>query len=107
MSKENFTFLKNGWQKLMELNNKVQGIIDNLEHTKLYNIDYTDILGRFTESVKNYKNHPELIDIDEFSMNYVFGYHTVNGIESKLSKEAMFIEVSDYLKTLKIKGFNH
>ncbi len=78
--------------------------IDDLNNDKLYAINYANLRRRFIEEIENYKNNPELIDIEEFSMNYSFGYHYCNNIDDMNSKEAMFIEVKGYLKTLTIRA---
>lgn len=69
---------------------------------KRYSINYSMLIEQFTEELENYKNHPELIDIEEFSMNYSFGYHYSNNIDDVNSKEAMFIEIKDYLNNLRL-----
>ncbi|WP_109301697.1 hypothetical protein [Aquimarina sp. AU474] len=99
--REEFSFLKGTWK---QLNHKVNQLIDNLNDNKLYAINYSNLKRRFIEEIENYKNNPELIDIEEFSMNYSFGYHAFNNIDDLLSKEAMFIEVKSYLRTLKIRA---
>lgn len=102
--REEFSFLKGPRRQLRKLNNKVNQLIDNLNHNKIYVINYSNLTRRFIEEIENYKNYPELIDIDEFSMNYSFGYHYCNNIDDVNSKEAMFIEVKSYLKNLKIRA---
>ena len=100
--KEEFSFLKGTRKQLKTLNNKVNQFIDNLHVDKLYAINYTMVRKRFIEEIENYKNYPELIDINEFSMNYSFGYHSYNNIDDMNSKQAMFIEVKNYIKTLRL-----
>ena len=100
--KEEFSFLKGTWHQVKKLNHKVNQLINNLNNDKLYVINYSNVKRRFIEELKNYKNNPELIDIEEFSMNYSFGYHSCNNIDNMYSKQAMFIEVKTYLKTIKI-----
>lgn len=95
--KEEFSFLRGTRKQLEKLNKKVNQISD-----KLYAINYTNLKRRFIEEIENYKNNPELIDINEFSMNYSFGYHSCNNIDDMNSKEAMYIEVRSYLKNLSI-----
>ena len=99
---EEFSFLKGTRRQLKKLNIKGNQCIDNLHKDKLYAINYTRLYNRFTEEIENYKNHPELIDINEFSMNYSFGYHFYNNIDDLNSQQAMFIEVKNYIKTLRI-----
>ncbi|WP_298541968.1 hypothetical protein [uncultured Aquimarina sp.] len=79
-----------------------KALVIQLNNHKLYTINYSNIERRFAEEIENYKNHPELISIDEFSMNYSFGYHSSNNIDDMYSKEAMFIEVKNYLETIKM-----
>ncbi len=98
--KEEFSFLEGTWNQLKKLNQKVNQLIDNLNNEKLYSINYSNVKRRFIEEIENYKNNPELINIEEFSMNYSFGYHSCNNIDDVFSKEAMFIEVKSYLKTI-------
>ncbi len=100
--REEFSFLKGTWKQLVKLNLSVYRIIENLNNDKLYAINYSNLRKRFVEELEKYKSHPELIDIDEFSMNYSFGYHTYNNIDDMNSKEAMFIEVKRYINTLKM-----
>ena len=100
--KEEFSFLKGTRKQLKTLNNKVNQFIDNLHVDNLYAINYTMVRKRFIEEIENYKNYPELIDINEFSMNYSFGYHSYNNIDDMNSKQAMFIEVKNYIKTLRL-----
>ncbi|MCK8523774.1 hypothetical protein M0D21_19485 [Aquimarina sp. D1M17] len=102
--REEFSFLKGTWKQLTKLNHKVHQLINNINNDKLYAINYSNLKRRFTEELENYKNNPELIDIDEFSMNYSFGYHCFNNIDDTLSKQAMFIEVKSYLKTIPIRA---
>ncbi|MDY8136974.1 hypothetical protein [Aquimarina sp. 2201CG5-10] len=100
--REEFSFLKGTWNQLKKINNKVHQLIKGIHNDKPYAINYSNLRKRFTEEIENYKNHPELIDIDEFSMNYTFGYHYSNNIDNVFSKEAMYIEVKSYLKTIKV-----
>lgn len=100
--KEEFSFLKGTWNQVKKLNHKVNQLIDNLNRDKLYVINYSNLKRRFKEEIENYKNNPELIDIEEFSMNYSFGYHSYNNIDNMYSKQAMFIEVKTYLNTIKV-----
>ncbi len=102
--REEFSFLKGTFKQLKKLNDKVNQLIDNLNNEKLYAINYSNLTRRFVEELENYKCHPELIDIEEFSMNYSFGYHCYNNIDDAHSKQAMFIEVKSYLKTIKVRG---
>ncbi len=102
-TKEEFSFLIGSWKQLQKINEKVNQLVDNLNNTKLYAINYSNLKRRFTEEIENYKNNPELIDIEEFSMNYSFGYHSYNNIDDVYSKEAMYIEVKSYLRTLKMR----
>ncbi|MGY3791768.1 hypothetical protein [uncultured Aquimarina sp.] len=99
--KEEFSFLKGTWKQIKKINDKVYQIIDGLDTHKLYAINYKNLKQRFAEELENYKNHPELIDIEEFSANYVFGYHSSNNIDSMYSKQAMFIEVKSYLNNMR------
>lgn len=87
--KEKFSFLN-------------ESLAIQLNNHKLYTINYSNVEIRFAEELESYKNHPELIDIEEFSMNYSFGYHYSNNIDDIYSKEAMFIEVKSYLNNLKM-----
>ncbi|WP_299220977.1 hypothetical protein [uncultured Aquimarina sp.] len=87
--KEKFSFLKESLAIL-------------LNSHKLYTINYSNIERRFAEEIENYKSYPELINIEEFSMNYSFGYHYSNNIDDMYSKEAMYIEVKSYLNNLKM-----
>lgn len=104
MSKlQEFSFLKGSWKGLKKLNQKVNQLIDNLNNDKLYSINYSNVKRRFIEEIENYKNHPELINIEEFSMNYSFGYHSCHNIDDMSSKQAMFIEVKSYLSALKMR----
>ncbi|MBW1298522.1 hypothetical protein [Aquimarina litoralis] len=98
---EEFSFLKGTWKQLKKINSKVNRIIEGLDTNKLYAINYSNLKQRFAEELENYKNHPELIDIEEFSANYAFGYHSSNNIDSMCSKQAMFIEVKSYLNNIK------
>ncbi len=102
--REEFSFLKGTLKQLAKLNQSVNQLIQNLNNDKLYAINYANVKGRFLEELKNYKNNPELIDIDEFSMNYSFGYHSCNNIDDLLSKQAMFVEVKSYLNTLNLRA---
>ncbi len=102
-TREEFSFLKDHWRQLQKINNRVNQLIDDLNTNKLYAINYSNLKRRYTEEIENYKNNPELIDIEEFSMNYSFGYHCYNNIDDVYSKEAMYIEVKSYLKALKIR----
>ncbi len=101
-NKEEFSFLKGTRKQLKKFNSAINQLVDNLNSEKLYAINYTNVRKRFLEEIENYKNSPELIDINEFSMNYSFGYHSCNNIDDMLSKQAMFMEVSRYLKAIKI-----
>ncbi len=96
--REEFSFLKGTWKKL---HHKVSQLIDN---DKLYAINYANLKRRFFEEIEKYKNNPELIDVEEFSMNYTFGYHFCNNIDDTYSKQAMFIEVKSYLSTLNLRA---
>ncbi|SEM06653.1 hypothetical protein SAMN04487910_4031 [Aquimarina amphilecti] len=98
--KEEFSFLKKSLSK--EISIKDKPCIHSSNDYKLYAINYSNVEMRFAEELENYKNYPELIDIDEFSMNYSFGYHSYNNIDDLQSKEAMFIEVKSYLKNLRM-----
>ncbi|WP_299258545.1 hypothetical protein [uncultured Aquimarina sp.] len=98
--KEEFSFLKGSSTK--KLNSKKNQFIEREYNHKLYAINYSNVERRFAEELENYKNYPELIDIEEFSMNYSFGYHCSNDIDDIHSKEAMFIEVKSYLKNLRM-----
>ncbi|MHA7055764.1 hypothetical protein ACWGOQ_0000985 [Aquimarina sp. M1] len=99
--KEKFSFLKR--PLLLKLNNKDNQAFQRLPSHKLYVLNYSYIKRRFIEEIENYKTCPELIDINEFSMNYSFGYHFSNNIDNLYSKEAMYIEVKRFLKNLKVK----
>jgi len=99
--KEEFSFLEGTWKQLTKLNQKINQLIDNLNNEKTYIINYSNVKRSFMEEIENYKNNPELIDIEEFSMNYSFGYHSCNNIDDVFSKEAMFMEIKTYLNTVK------
>ncbi|WP_271768864.1 hypothetical protein [Aquimarina algiphila] len=103
-AREEFSFLKDPWKKIQKINNRVGQLIDDFNTNKLYAINYSNLKRRFTEEIENYKNNPELIDIEEFSMNYSFGYHCYNNIDDVYSKEAMYIEVKSYLRTLEVRA---
>ncbi|TSE06706.1 hypothetical protein [Aquimarina algiphila] len=103
-AREEFSFLKDPWKQIQKINNRVGQLIDDLNTNKLYAINYSNLKRRFTEEIENYKNNPELIDIEEFSMNYSFGYHCYNNIDDVYSKEAMYIEVKSYLRTLEVRA---
>ncbi|WP_027393296.1 hypothetical protein [Aquimarina latercula] len=92
--KEKFSFLKGSLSRKINM--------DTRNNNKLYAINYSNVERRFAEELENYKNHPELIDIEEFSINYSFGYHYSNDIDDLHSKEAMFIEVKSYLQNLRM-----
>jgi len=64
---------------------------------QLYIINYINLEQRYSEELKKYQNYPELIDINEFSKNYSFGYHLSNNIDDLSSREAMFNEIKNYL----------
>ncbi len=102
--REEFSFLKGTWTQLKKLNHTVNQLIENLNNDKLYAINYTNLKTRFIEEIEKYKHAPELIDINEFSMNYSFGYHYCNNIDDMRSKEAMFIEVKRYINNLETKS---
>lgn len=99
-AKEEFSFLKGTKKQLQKINNKVNQLIDDLNNNKSYVINYSNLKRRFVEEIENYKNSPELINIEEFSMNYSFGYHCYNNIDDMYSKEAMYIEIKSYLRAL-------
>ncbi|RZS99059.1 hypothetical protein EV197_0263 [Aquimarina brevivitae] len=67
-------------------------------YPKLYVLNYAKIKDQFRQEVNNYRNHPELINIEEFAMNYSLGYHICHNIEDFISKECMFLEVKKYLE---------
>lgn len=102
MKREKFSFLEGSWKSAKKISKNVYQLIEDLDTTKLYVINFKNLKQQFSEEIENYKNHPELIDIEEFSMNYAFGYHCSKGIDSFYSKQAMFIEVKNYLYELKM-----
>ncbi len=95
--KEQFSFLNLTSNKS---NCKINTTIHCFEN-KPFAINYSNLLTQYEKEIENYKNYPELMDIDEFSMNYSFGYHFCNNIDDAISKQAMFFEVKNYLKTIK------
>jgi len=68
--REEFSFVEGVWNQLKTFNHKVNQLIDTINSEKLYAINYSNVKRRFLEEIENYKNNPELIDINEFSMNY-------------------------------------
>jgi len=94
INKEEFSFLR-------ETAKKINHTIKCFKN-KPFTINYSNVLTRYHEEIKNYKKHPELLDIDEFSMNYSFGYHFCNNIDDMTSKQAMFVEVKSFLQNIKI-----
>lgn len=80
----------------------IQQLKNCLSNLKLYSINYAKVKKQFLQEIENYKNFPHLVSIDEFSMNYAFGYHLYHNIEDARSKEAMFIELKNYLSSLNL-----
>lgn len=100
--KEKFSFVMESLKLGNSANPFFHSLKDHSRSTKLYSINFSNVKSRFIEEIKNYKNHPELIDINEFSMNYSFGYHFLHKIDNMNSKEAMYLEIKDYLNSLKM-----
>jgi len=100
--KEKLSFIRGTWLQLKRLNNTVYQLINKLNNEKRYAINYPNLKMRFIQEIENYKNYPELVCVEEFSMNYSFGYHYVHNIDDMRSRQAMFIEVKTYLNTLKL-----
>lgn len=93
ISKEKYSFLSNSFT--------IEGDgFSSLAKKKLYIINYTKIKKQFIQEIKNYHNHPELVSIEEFAMNYSLGYHICHNIEDFFSKESMFIEVKKFLESI-------
>ncbi len=94
-----FVFLKKGWK---EINSNVNHmVIKNFKMDQLYILDYNDIKEQYKTNLLGYTKYPELVDIDEFSINYSFSYHQINEmLDNVESKEAMYREVKKYLKNL-------
>lgn len=91
-----FGFLNAFGDTLKKMNEKVNRIIDNFNNEKLYVIDYENLVKEY------YKLG--LGDIDEFCSNYVFSRHLGQPFDSPESREAMYLEVRDFLWDLKNNG---
>ncbi len=91
-----FGFLNAVGDTLKKMNEKVNRIIDNFNNEKLYVIDYNDLVEEYHQL--------GLGDIDEFCSNYVFSRHLGRPHDSPESREAMYLEVRDFLWDLKENG---
>jgi len=100
-AREEFSFLKKTARQSKKIDNNVYQLICDVDTTMSYGINYSNLTKSYLLELERYKNYPQLLDIDEFSMNYSFGYHSSNNIDSMQSKEAMFLEVKNYLADLK------
>ncbi len=91
-----FGFVNAVGAKMKKMNDKVNRIIDNFNNEKLYMMDYVHILEQYKEL--------GIGDIDEFCASYAFGMHIGRPYDSPESREAMYLELRDYLNNLKTKG---
>ena len=91
-----FGFLNAVGEKLKEMNDRVNRIIDNFNNEKLYVLDHHDIIEQY--------NQLGLGDIDEFCASYTFAMHIGRPYDSPESRQAMYLEIRDYLYVLKEKG---
>lgn len=91
-----FSFLNLVGKSLTKVNEKVNRIIDNFNNEKLYVIDFNDLVKEYREL--------GLGDIDEFCSSYVFARHIGQPNDSPESREAMYLEVKDFLYDLKNNG---
>ncbi|MBP2833172.1 hypothetical protein J8281_13340 [Aquimarina sp. U1-2] len=69
---------------------------------KPFAINYSNLLTQYQEAIENYRHYPELMDIDEFSLNYSFGYLFSTNNDDVMSKQIMFYHVKHYLRSIQI-----
>ena len=91
-----FGFLNAFGEKFKKMNQKVNSIIDNFNNEKLYAVDYNNLVEEYHQL--------GLGNIDEFCSNYAFARHLGQSYDSPESREAMYLEIRDFLWDLKNNG---
>ncbi len=92
-----FSFLNSIGSKLDDMLKKVNKMTKGIIYSKPYTVDWNHVLIEY--------NKVGVGDIEEFCVSYTFGYHAMNRImDNEVSKEAMFIEMKEYLDRLKKDG---
>jgi len=90
-----FLFLNTVDIQSSEIVDKVNAILKAEKELKPYQLNWKDIQKQYHELGGG--------DIDEFSFNYVFGYHAIHRkLGNRTSKEAMYLEVRSYLLDFKL-----
>ncbi len=89
------TFLIASGKKLRLMKEKVRAIMNNPNpREKPYKINYKKV-------VKDYKELCYIGCLDEFLINYCWGYFMFNpSFDSPINREAYFLELKDYLKKI-------
>ena len=91
------TFLNATGKKLVKLSNRVNVILHAIKKEKPYDIDFIKVENDYRRL-----NHG---CIDEFSLNYSFGWHAMHKkLNNMESKEALYLEVRNYLVNLEENG---
>ncbi|GAA4277565.1 hypothetical protein [Aquimarina mytili] len=92
-NKTRFGFVTKSKTLLGRIGDIIYNTIDAYNNDEIY-IDFENVKAAFAENLKQFKNNPELIDIDEFSANYVFARHMD---EPNTVKEQKYLQVREYL----------
>lgn len=91
---DTFKLLRSSTKLLKRLSDNVNRFIDYFNNYKVHVVD--PIVAQYLKLGMN--------DIDEFSSNYAFSHHFGKPYDSPESREAMYLEVKEYLKALRVKG---
>lgn len=92
-----FGFINAVGEKFDNLAQKANHILLGINESKAYLMRYEEIKEEYRELCKNG-------DIDEFSSSYAFKYHIGRKFDSPESREAMYLEVRQYLLNLRQLG---
>lgn len=98
-------FSNNGIQFIKKIGDGIYNFIDNYNSDTLYLFDYEDVKKQYSKVMEQYKNCPELMDVDDFSKNYSFAYYQKQGLlDYQEDAEKMTVDVLNYLRDLKKSG---
>lgn len=88
LDRNRFNFIRGGGNKLGDMLQRVNMILEGLVDAKPYTLKWDEIL-------KDYDTKG-MGDVCEFASNYTFGWHAMNGkLDNDASKQAMYLDIID------------
>lgn len=90
-----FGFIKKHKNLISRVGDTIYNLINNYNNETLY-VDYEDLKIAFIQNVEEWKNNPEMVDVDEFSANYVFSKYKDHTAEQK---EMLYAQAKEFLKS--------